>query len=339
MQRHGRLDFPALAQLVLAERGSRAGLRPTMRASARRSIFARARRNMRSRSASRRSGSPESVGPLAAAHAQALDPVLEEEAVERRLVLQVDVLLAAPRAVERRLRDVEIPVLDELGHLPVEEREKQRADVAAVDVGVGHQDDLVVAELLDVEAAPSPMPQPSAAMSVPISARREHLVEARALDVQDLPLERQDRLELPVAPLLGRAAGAVSLDDVELGVGRVARLAVGELAREASCSRAAPLRTTSRALRAASRAFAARIGLLDDLPRGLRVLLEELPELVVRRRSRRSPSPRSRRACSSSASRTDGSGCLTLMTAVSPSRMSSPVRPFFTSLKRFCAVP
>ena len=131
--------------------------------------------------------------PLARAHGEPLDAVLEEEAVERRLVLQVDVLLAAPRAVERRLRDVEVAALDELRHLPVEEREEQRPDVAAVDVGVGHQDDLVVAELLDVEAARSPMPQPSAAMSVPISAL-------------DSILSRRARSTFRIFPLSGRIA-------------------------------------------------------------------------------------------------------------------------------------
>jgi hypothetical protein len=53
--------------------------------------------------------------------------------------------------VERRLGDVEIALLDELRHLPIEERQQQRADVRAVHVGVGHDDDLVVAQLVDVE--------------------------------------------------------------------------------------------------------------------------------------------------------------------------------------------
>ena len=60
----------------------------------------------------------------------------------------------------------------------------------------------------------------------------EHLVEARLLDVQDLALDRQDRLEAPVAPLLGRAAGRLTLDDVDLAQRRIALLAVGELARQ-----------------------------------------------------------------------------------------------------------
>src|SRR6185312_9813169 len=50
---------------------------------------------------------------------------------------------AAPllRLVERRLRDVDVPALDELRHLPIEKRQQQRADVRAVDVRVGHDDD------------------------------------------------------------------------------------------------------------------------------------------------------------------------------------------------------
>src|SRR5690606_3699111 len=63
--------------------------------------------------------------------------------------------------------------------------------------------------------------------------RREHLVEARALDVQDLAADRQDRLGLARAPLLGGAAGRVALDDEQLRARRVALLAVGELARKA----------------------------------------------------------------------------------------------------------
>src|SRR5207302_3700195 len=50
------------------------------------------------------------------------------------------------------------------------------------------------------------------------------------LDVEDLALERQDRLVLAVAALLGRAAGGIALDEIELAQRRIALLAVGELA-------------------------------------------------------------------------------------------------------------
>ena len=58
----------------------------------------------------------------------------------------------------------------------------------------------------------------------------KHLVEPRLLDVDELAANRQDRLELPVAALLGRAAGGVTLDDVELGVRRIAVGAIRQFA-------------------------------------------------------------------------------------------------------------
>ena len=60
-------------------------------------------------------------------------------------------LLAALQLVERRLGDIDVAALDELGHLAVEERQQQRADVRAVDVGVRHDDDAVIAEVREVE--------------------------------------------------------------------------------------------------------------------------------------------------------------------------------------------
>ena len=48
-----------------------------------------------------------------------------------------------------------MPRFDQLRHLTIEERQQQRADVGAIDVGVGHDDDLVVAQLVDVELFPA----------------------------------------------------------------------------------------------------------------------------------------------------------------------------------------
>src|SRR5678816_2841438 len=63
---------------------------------------------------------------------------------------EVQLGLALLDLVQRRLRDVDVAVLEQLVEVPEEERQEERADVAPVDVGVGHDDDLVVAELLDV---------------------------------------------------------------------------------------------------------------------------------------------------------------------------------------------
>src|SRR5262249_21310621 len=134
----------------------------------------------------------------------------------------------ALHAVERRLRDEEVPSLDHLLEVAVEEREEQRADVRAVDVRVAHEDDRVVAELgelLVLRADPGAERRDEELDLL----RRQHLVEACLLDVQDLAAEREDRLVLPVAALLRGAAGGVALDDEELRERGIPLLAVGEL--------------------------------------------------------------------------------------------------------------
>ena len=67
----------------------------------------------------------------------------------------------------------------------------------------------------------------------------EHLVDAGLLDVEDLAAQREDRLDLAIAAGLGRAAGALALDQEELAALRVARAAVGQLARQAAAGQCA----------------------------------------------------------------------------------------------------
>ena len=199
--------------------------------------------------------------------------------LEAALVLDVALALALLHLEERRLRDVEIAALDQLPHLPEEEREEQRADVAAVDVGVGHDDDLVVAGLLDVEVLADPAAD-GRDERLDLLAR-EHLVEPRALHVQDLAANRQNRLGLARAALLGRAAGGVALDDEELRLGRIALLAVGELPGQAVV-RERPLAAREIARLARRRAGARGVeNLRDDRPGDARVLLEVVAELLV----------------------------------------------------------
>jgi hypothetical protein len=148
------------------------------------------------------------------------------------VVLQVTLVLAMLDLVQRRLRDVDVAALDQVGHLAVEEGEQQGADVGAVDVRVGHDNDAVVAQLLGLEVLLADAGAQRRDERGDL-LRGDQLVETRALDVQDLALERQDRLELAVASLLGRAAGRVALHQVELRERRVLFLAVRELARQA----------------------------------------------------------------------------------------------------------
>ena len=160
-----------------------------------------------------------------------VEPGIGEVVLQRVLVLQVLLGFAARDFVERRLRDVDVAAVDQLAHLAIEERQQQRADVRAVDVRVGHDDDLVIARLVDVEFIRADAGAERHDQRADLLGR-QHLVELHALHVQDLAAQRQHRLERAVAPHLGGAAGRVALDDQQLGLGGIALLAVGELARQ-----------------------------------------------------------------------------------------------------------
>src|SRR3546814_6176386 len=105
----------------------------------------------------------------------------------------------------RSLGDVEMAAFDDFGHLAIEEGEQKRADMRAVDVGVGHNHDLVIAQLFEVELIADSRPERLDQRADFL--RRADAVDARALDVQDLALQRQDRLTLAVAALLRRKIG------------------------------------------------------------------------------------------------------------------------------------
>ena len=160
-----------------------------------------------------------------------LKRLLHQELLKLKVVLQIALLLAVLDLVKRRLRDVDMAALDQFGHLSVEEGEQQGADMGAVDVRVGHDDDAVVAQLVGI-------------VFVLADSRAERgdqgddllggddLLESRLLDIEDLALERQYRLEFPVAPLLCRPSRGISLHQIDFRKGGVLFLAVGELARQ-----------------------------------------------------------------------------------------------------------
>ena len=84
------------------------------------------------------------------------------------------------------------------------------------------------------------MPQPSAVTRSDELLVLEHLRDRRALGVQHLAAQRQDRLTRAIAALLRRSAGRVALDDEDLALLAAGRRAVAELAgqREARRRRA-----------------------------------------------------------------------------------------------------
>ena len=126
------------------------------------------------------------------------------------------------------------------------------------------------------------MPVPSAVMMVRISSFASILSRRAFSTLRILPRSGRMAWKLPVAALLGRAAGRVALDEVELALRRV----VAPSSRPACPGREPPSRTllrraSSRALRAASRARAAETAFSTILRADRRVLLEEVAQALA----------------------------------------------------------
>src|SRR5438067_6401281 len=214
------------------------------------------------------------------AHDARFGGALDQVAVELALVLDVGLGLAAFHAKQRRLRDIHVAALDERRQLAVEERQEQRADVRAVDVRVRHDDDAMVPDLVGIEIFDADAASERSNHRLDLVAA-EHLVEARLLDVQNLALERQNRLEPPIAPLFRRPAGRLALDDVQLAESGIALLTIGELARQRAAVEGA-FAPDEIARLAGGLARACGIGgLADASQRNRRVYFEKGAELVV----------------------------------------------------------
>jgi len=130
--------------------------------------------------------------------------------------------------VKRRRGDVDVAVLNQAVHVAEEESQHQRGDVAAVDVGIGHDNHLAVAQFFQAYFL--------FVVGIVVSAgndpeRFEHVADLfvlpnpvfhRFLDIQDFTAQRHDRLECPVASLLGGSACRVALDEKDFGFVAVA---------------------------------------------------------------------------------------------------------------------
>ena len=119
---------------------------------------------------------------------------------------------------------------DDLRHLAVEERQQKGANVGAIDVGVRHDDDAVVAELREIEVLLDTRTK-RGDQDLDLLVL-EHFVEPGLLHVEDLAFERQDGLKMPVPALLRGAPRGLTLDDEELGARRIPFLAIRQLSRK-----------------------------------------------------------------------------------------------------------
>ena len=96
---------------------------------------------------------------------------------------------------ERRLSDEEVAFVDDARHVTEEEGQQQGADVGAVEVGVGHQQHPVVAQLGDVEMLAEADPDSLRDLATAVAA--DGMARQRALVLQRLRRVGVDVIEAP----------------------------------------------------------------------------------------------------------------------------------------------
>ena len=121
---------------------------------------------------------------------------------------------------------------NQLRHLAVEKCQQQCTDVRAVDVGISHDDDVVIAQLVRIKFVTSDTTAQRGNQRTDFG-RLQHTIETGFLYIQDFALQRQNCLTASIPALLGRAAGGVSLYQIDFRFCRIAFLAIGKLAGQA----------------------------------------------------------------------------------------------------------
>src|ERR1700689_3395421 len=103
--------------------------------------------------------------------------------------------------------------------------------MAAVHVGVGHDDDFPIAAFIQVEIFPE-----AAAKGTDDGADRlvgNYFHGVGFFDVEDFSEEGKNRLDVGIAPLLGGAAGGITFDEKDFGLFIRFAAAIRELAGQA----------------------------------------------------------------------------------------------------------
>ncbi len=103
--------------------------------------------------------------------------------------------------------------VDNFAHVAEEERKQQCANVRTVDIGIGHDDDAVVTQAVNIEGIfDTHAKRLNHAEDFVVG---EHFVQARALNVQHLTTKWQNCLGFAVTSRLRRTTSGVTLHQVQ----------------------------------------------------------------------------------------------------------------------------
>ena len=130
--------------------------------------------------------------------------------------------------------------LYDLWHESEEESHDKCVDVRTIDVGIGHDYNLVVAQFVDVSllciVAINAKSHSDSLENDAYRLRFEHLMPLHFLHVKNLTTEWEYGLCVAITSLLSRATSGITLDEEYLSLLRVATRAVSELTWESSTS-------------------------------------------------------------------------------------------------------
>src|SRR5579875_113457 len=137
-------------------------------------------------------------------------------------------LVAHLNVVERRLRNIEMALLDQQRHMAEEEGQQQGANVGTIDVGIAHNHDASVAQTGYVELLTDT--GADGRDNILDLGIFEHLINAGTFDIQNFTTQRENCLEMPVASLFCASTCRVTFYEVEFAAVGTAFAAIGQLA-------------------------------------------------------------------------------------------------------------
>ncbi|GBD36007.1 hypothetical protein HRbin36_01124 [bacterium HR36] len=210
----------------------------------------------------------------------AFQPTGQQLAVHFLLRLHVTDLIFLGDLVQGRLSEINVSFGDQTGHLAVEERQEQGANVAAIHVRIGEDDNAFVIAFADVLVLADVRPHGGDDATNFVVG--QHLFDPGLLDIEDLASQRQNRLENSVPPAVRRTSSRIAFDQEKLALIAILGGAIHQFSRQAvAIEDILPL------LQLLSGACGGFAGLccqgypLHDLFGDLRVFLEEAAQVLV----------------------------------------------------------
>ena len=155
---------------------------------------------------------------------------LQVEEMDLRIIISIPDFFVLFDFVQWRLSQIYISLLDQFRHKSVKECQKQRRNMRAINIGIGHDDDLVITQLADIKVlVDSGTKGCDHRLDLGVAVDS---VQTGFLYVEDLTTERKDCLCGTVTCCLGGTTRGITLYDVDLTVFRVLVRTVSQLARK-----------------------------------------------------------------------------------------------------------